>query len=73
MAACAFTEMLRRSRNRRAVELELQAEKETREAIIAAAIAGADAVVLEAIASDPVPVGALDDRRSDKGHRRKHL
>lgn len=57
MAACAFTGMLRRSRNSHAVELKLQAEKETRDAIIAAAIAGADAVVLEAIASDPPQSG----------------
>lgn len=39
--------------------LELQAERETREAIIHAARAGADAVVLEAIASDPIPVEAV--------------
>lgn len=39
--------------------LELRAERETREAIIDAAQAGADAVVLEAIASDPIPVEAV--------------
>ncbi len=39
--------------------LELRAERETREAIIDAAQAGADSVVLEAIASDPIPVEAV--------------
>lgn len=39
--------------------LELRAERETREAILDAAQAGADSVVLEAIASDPIPVEAV--------------
>jgi hypothetical protein len=63
--------MMRGSRTIRAVELELRAERETREAIIAAATAGADAVVLEAIASDPIPVDALNDGRSTQFEQRK--
>lgn len=39
--------------------MELKAARETLEAIVEAAHAGADAVVLEAIASDPIPVDAL--------------
>lgn len=39
--------------------LELKAQSETLEAIVDAAQAGADAIVLEAIASDPIPVDAL--------------
>lgn len=63
--------MTRGSHNIRAVELELRAEKETREAIIAAAAAGAAAIVLEAMASDPIPVDALSTGRSARFYRRK--
>lgn len=63
--------MMRGSRNISTVELELRAERETREAIIAAAAAGADAVVLEAIASDPIPVDTLGDGRSVQCEQRK--
>lgn len=39
--------------------LELRARSETLEAVVDAARAGADAIVLEAIASDPITVDAL--------------
>lgn len=68
----AFTGMTRNRRNTHTIELELRAERETREAIIAAAVAGADAVVLEAIASDPIPLDAVKDDTSYKRHRRTH-
>lgn len=71
MGAQAFIRMTRESRCIRAVELELRAEKETREAIIAAATAGADAVGLEAMASDPIPVDALRDGRSVRLNERR--
>lgn len=41
------------------LRLRLQAERETREAIIHAARNGASGEVIEAIASDPIPVEAI--------------
>lgn len=41
--------------------LELRAQSETLEAIVDAARAGAEAIVLEAMASDSIPVEALSD------------
>lgn len=53
--------------------LELRAARETLEAIVEAARAGADAVVLEAIASDPIPVEALSGSEATTGaHPRQH-
>lgn len=47
---------------------EFLAERVTRQAILDAARAGAEAVVLEAIASDPIAVEAIgDDGRSSVG------
>lgn len=54
--------------------LELRAARETLEATVEAARAGADAVVLEAIASDPIPVEALSGSEATTGvHQRQHL
>jgi hypothetical protein len=43
------------------MQLELRAERETRELIACAARAGLASCVIEAIASDPIPVEAITD------------